>query len=603
MVLSYFYICRILCVGVITTAPHKHDGNVSVNGSKTPCGVVFIYLHNDTVQINYLRKVRMDKVIHTNFKDKGLNCLGLYITLAAFVVECIITVALAFPASAITYETGTNVQFTFNPALSLSVSGDLLISDLSPNTASDSNIITVNIKTNNISGYNLYATTGNTTYDTTELTNTTFAASSAPKFASLNTTDSIDTLSNFSPNTWGYSYSNNDGTTWTSYSGLPLYTNAGTVISSSTAAAENTTKFKIAASAAATQTAGDYQNVVNFYAVTNKAPVSFFDAFASAGKEMYNGYYKMQDMTSSICAAVETSGEDSQTKLIDIRDNNTYWIAKLDDNNCWMTQNLNFAPLVTETYTYYDTDLGHTNNNTSEEWTPLEETMSRPAYVVNFTTGVAANPVAGWDSSDNRNNQPKYAEGVNYVNGVPTQDEVIMLNGTRYLSINECLQDGKNISDCEHYQIGNYYNWSAAIADNNSSEFVNDYQMAPNSVCPAGWKLPHGLELNDEAIVAADYNTLLFLGGITLNIDLEGNVRTQYSSNGFTAINSAPYYFARSSSIHSSGLYDFGWEGYYWTSTAKTDETAYCLLYNEREIMPAQNNLRFVGRSVRCLAR
>ena len=417
----------------------------------------------------------MNRIIHTKTKHiiYSINTKVIITSLIASLVAP--SFLPGYPASALTYETGTNVQFTFNPALSLSVSGDLLISDLSPNTASDSNIIIVNIKTNNISGYNLYATTGNTTYNTTELTNTTFATSSAPKFTSLNTTDSIDTLSNFSPNTWGYSYSNNDGTTWTSYSGLPLYTNAGTVISSSTAAAEDTTKFKIAASAAATQTAGDYQNVVNFYAVTNKAPVSFFDAFASAGKEMYNGYYKMQDMTSNICEAVEIIGNDGATDLIDIRDNEVYKVSKLKDNRCWMLDNLRLGSEKPILLTNNDTDI-------QSQWTLP---ASIEVLIYNYTHEII--------TSTNKN------ESV----------------------INYGIGSGKR---------GTCYNYCAVSAGTfcYDSRDVGAVDQSNWSVCPKNWKIPTSGFTSEYETLINSYNGNYSLIRQNLSLTLSGFNESSY---------------------------------------------------------------------------
>ena len=67
-------------------------------------------------------------------------------------------------------------------------------------------------------------------------------------------------------------------------------------------------------------------------------------AYADAGKELYNGYYKMQDMTASICNAVEVEGEPLQ--VIDIRDGSVYTIDKLE-GACWMTQNLRITGDIT----------------------------------------------------------------------------------------------------------------------------------------------------------------------------------------------------------------------------------------------------------------
>ena len=59
----------------------------------------------------------------------------------------------------------------------------------------------------------------------------------------------------------------------------------------------------------------------------------------------------MQEITEDICAA---SGREEEATLIDIRDNNTYKIAKLKDGKCWMTQNLR---IINMTITSDNSDL------------------------------------------------------------------------------------------------------------------------------------------------------------------------------------------------------------------------------------------------------
>ena len=41
-----------------------------------------------------------------------------------------------------------------------------------------------------------------------------------------------------------------------------------------------------------------------------------------------------------------------------------------------------------------------------------------------------------------------------------------------------------------HYSIGNYYNWTAAVAMNDSSSYTGYEIDAGQSICPAGWMLP-----------------------------------------------------------------------------------------------------------------
>ena len=101
-------------------------------------------------------------------------------------------------------------------------------------------------------------------------------------------------------------------------------------------------------------TVGDYQPGSNFvatdrhtlYAIWSNTHNYFDDAFEAAGKTKTNGYYAMQDMTEEICAAVPkkvSEFEANETQLIDLRDNKIYFVSKLQDGKCWMTQNLNFS--------------------------------------------------------------------------------------------------------------------------------------------------------------------------------------------------------------------------------------------------------------------
>ncbi len=59
----------------------------------------------------------------------------------------------------------------------------------------------------------------------------------------------------------------------------------------------------------------------------------------------------MQDMTSDICASVQIN---SSKKLIDSRNGKTYIVTKLNDKNCWMTQNLE---IINKTISSADSDM------------------------------------------------------------------------------------------------------------------------------------------------------------------------------------------------------------------------------------------------------
>ena len=191
--------------------------------------------------------------------------------------------------SAVTYQTGVGVSFTFNPKLTLTLSSsNLVISNLAPGTSDNSNEIAITVSTNAAYGYNLSATVGNsTTYNNTDLTHT--SGVSSGKFTSIafesNPANYISSIS--SNNTWGYSIDSG-----TKYNGLPLYsdtTNIATLKSTDTtpSTGTDTVNFLIGAKASTTQPTGDYKNVINFIAVTNPVP-TLEPVACESGKICYN---------------------------------------------------------------------------------------------------------------------------------------------------------------------------------------------------------------------------------------------------------------------------------------------------------------------------
>ena len=249
-----------------------------------------------------------------------------------------------------------------------------------------------------------------------------------------------------------------------------------------------TTTYDIYASSV--QPAGTYEGKVKYIMVhpsSNNNYFTFNEAFVANGKyPITTGsgtYYAMQDMSSTICNTVGYYNEASEIQLLDTRDNKLYWIAKLDDGKCWMTQNLdldidnaNTAPLnsnntdISTTASgsgIYNTTGGYTiDSNNIWTWTPANS-----AITANHTISGAS--VSNWTSSDIT---PYSAEGGDvyyYTSNSSSNDSV-------FNSLAECATNGRTEAECKHYHRGNYYNWTAAIATNNSSGISNNYANAAN---------------------------------------------------------------------------------------------------------------------------
>ena len=528
--------------------------------------------------------------------------------------------------SALTYSDNVGVNFTFSPSLTVSLSSsDIVINDLTPGSSSDSNIITINVLSNNQNGYELKSTVGNnTTYDTRNLvhSNTTNNnnnnsnsnsnnSSSNAIFSSIDytTTPTITNPSDFDNNEWGYSYST-DNSTWSNYNGLPLYsdtTNVSTLRTNTgpSASSGDNTYFKIAAKAAVSQTNGEYNNVINFTVVGNTNPVSFYDAFTEAAATdpsitQLNGYYKMQDMTSTICNNVHTSeladnSDTMEAQLIDIRDHNVYWVAKLKDGHCWMTQNLDLNLDKDVALTSEDTDLreagvnGYVDGYTTKDgviyWTPERSTIDGETRIV------------GWVGDDN--NPYSVDTGKYYEDGTwfPATACKYAAGGTctTYFSKTPYATNGT------HGSVGNYYNWSSAIASNDSAEWATSTLSDPvgldpeNSICSMGWRLPH--KSTSEAAGGLTYNEIPSLNPI-YNTDRYGSGEQQD-----LGLFSFPVYFVRGGTIWGAGLSGPGESGYLLSSTVYSSNTVYVARYGGNYVPLNDFHARNYGWSVRCLAR
>jgi uncharacterized protein (TIGR02145 family) len=154
----------------------------------------------------------------------------------------------------------------------------------------------------------------------------------------------------------------------------------------------------------------------------------------------------MQSMTKQFCTSMTVYDGTNPSVILNLSDtrgaNQQYQVAKLADGNCWMLDNLKLADF---TATAADTDL----NDISSFTIPALDT-----------------------TEDN-------SEDVPYVYGPVPNDT--SAGATNY---------------------GYLYNWSAATAGKTSiitdeSDSSSSLSLAPNSICPKGWRLPRGNEYDD----------------------------------------------------------------------------------------------------------
>ena len=327
----------------------------------------------------------------------------------------------------------------------------------------------------------------------------------------------------------------------------------------------------------------------------------------------------------------DSIGIGEEATAIDIRDNKVYSVARLcmsetyntcPDSKLWMTQNLDLivGTSGTRTLTSSDSDInrdlgttqGYTTSNGVITWTP-DTTLNTPARITKHEKDTPSESVSGW--------------GVDLVNPYQTEgdDYYIYPSGnnnddTIYSTLSACLA-AHSESSCKHYHVGNYYNWNAAVALNESSVYTSDLTPMPNSICPKGWRLPNGITgtLNNEII--SEFNQLALANGITTNKAKEHPEgsnhweNTSYATGGFnklrsTSVNAAgynaPIYFVRSGYIGTAFLGMYAMYGALWSSTSKSQQYAYgTSFYSEErnEFYPADQHFRYIGWPIRCIAR
>ena len=327
--------------------------------------------------------------------------------------------------------------------------------------------------------------------------------------------------------------------------------------------------------------------------------------------EIAGRYFAMQDMSSTVCKAVTTRGKYSASQLIDIRDGNLYWAAKLDDDNCWMTQNLdlsiggtgvaalnsNNTDISTNPEVYASSGI-YSDYNVSDgvyTWNP-DATAVTSGRAITYPNNSNNPTVSNWT---NDNSEPYSAEGGDTYYYTSDSDA----NDSRYTTLADCKNlGGHTEAECKRYFAGNYYNWTAAVASNGSSNISTNNSRATNSICPKNWRLPNAARSDNEY---NEFGRLFYKADITTSL-ANGNNSVSYKdgTKGFNKLRSDPYFFVRSGNIYIDTLYDSGVDGRYWSSTVSNGSYAYYLYFLSSGLWPA--SLRYgreLGWSVRCVAR
>ncbi len=411
---------------------------------------------------------------------------------------------------------------TVTPSLSLSIDGKMAVSDQIVAGREDTNYSshTVTVKAEHITDYAL---------------NLSGVSISGP--TALTGADNI-TGSTLGENSWGYAW----GETSITDTNLTYNSTASTRLTGDKISEGKVdfsrklvfaTKFNNQAESGTYHVSATLSAVATPIAVTTYVP--------------WDNLVYMQDMNASACAEAPMGVEKT---LKDIRDDNTYTVAKLSDGKCWMTQNLritgnsfaakmNKAATAPDGLTCYDSDLGE----------------------------ACAKETGGLESF-------AMPESALWTDTSYTAPHVYYDNDTTY---------------------GAYYNWNAATAGSGTDKVESG--NAEYSICPKGWRLPIG--------GVGTTNEFATMSGIVSSVSKDTNYwnsAKDLSFSGDTLIVNGSTWFAAGYIVDGLPTH-VGFSGNYWSSTAIDTNTVYSFVFFGEYFGPVETRGKHVGFSVRCVAR
>ncbi len=371
------------------------------------------------------------------------------------------------------------------------------------------------------------------------------------------------------------------------------------------------------------QAADTYSNTVTLSVVAQpKVTVTF------------GGITTMQAMTSDICKAASVN---DTAYLRDTRDNKSYWVTKLADGNCWMSQNLDLD-ITTSNVKAADSDV-------TSDWN------SSSSYPPVTTYDNSSNDKLGeWSTSSYGTYSWTFGDYViNAPNGTAKCDTSSKFNlagcsmftivGNRVASTDPNfyrleLYEGTDGSTCTkskntaisvatsgpcaqydaHYLVGNYYQYTAAAA---GTILASQAGNATGSVCPKNWKLPNSGK-DEQQLKKGSFNYMLMQYGLANANGNDYGSTTGTGGDGYvynTVL--SPLFFVRSGTVdpgmnngariiapEDPSFNSVGAGGYYWSSRSiaygSIAWTAYGLSFSNNT-GPATSIGTANGNNIRCV--
>ena len=311
-----------------------------------------------------------------------------------------------------------------------------------------------------------------------------------------------------------------------------------------------------------------------------------------------------------------TGANSAETILIDIRDNKLYYVAKLADGRCWMTENLDLDIVNGKEYTVADTDLAFASDEDKGAsrddqdnyvWKPSGSThkTNDKSWVTTLANenGDTINGDKVGDTMQQSYDPGDYCWNGTFITTVPPVGQ-----GEYFKQHTEICQRHQKNSDISeetlHHYLGNYYNYGAAVAQNDTSSKKNNLDKYSTSICPAGWQLPVAKANPGQTPNPISTIQELFQAASSAEGQKLGYGKATFGANGNT--HQAPYYITYAG-YWRGDLHDLGYTGSYVHDAINSAQVPLFTMFHAN-----QGNInsvlvgswyRFWGLSVRCVLR
>lgn len=499
----------------------------------------------------------------------------------------------------------TNATLFVKSSVALSTQNELTMEATPKSTGTfTTGTTSIRVETNNVSGYAVYLSAGD---------DGSLKSGDKSNTARIKPVNGTLTRENFAEhlNSWGYANTTNASAEVAEYEAIPEVA-SGAVFESTEQAGSDTYDLSVGVATGADLPSGEYNGEILISVVANPMQVTNL---------MQLTY--MQDMNSTICENtmdyVDVNNYATK-QLIDVRDGKEYWVAKLADGKCWMTQNLAYV-ISAGANTALKPDTSQVSATTAMPTSTISNALSvaaannTTAYSWSFGARVVAAPTAAANCGNTANVdtcakvgvvnvadktkwQPTYrAQMGTWNTGSGDKEQIVAV---RYTDPSNPALGGEYDP---HYLAGIYYQFNAATANTGKNTGANSY--APASICPKGWRLP---TIENRLEAKSDLGDLLGAYGF-MEGGVAGSVENTYDDNnmGYN-IAKAPLYFARTGTVNVRDGYTsaIGAVAAMWTNTTYnttgSSANAFTGVVNMNTIGIYTANYQWVGYSVRCLA-